>query len=157
VEGYNVYRSADGTAFTKISSDSLGAADNTFADPDPVWGKTWYSVESVSVAGKPSTLRTTITVERPLNAFHLVVSAEQNGANIDLTWAETGIPGLDAFYVYRKTGEGNAELMAMVKPGSGKWSDAGVAAGNDYLYTVVAEFKDGKRIIVNDGVLVVVR
>jgi hypothetical protein len=157
VDRYNVYRSADGITFTKISTDSLGPADNTFADPAPARGRIWYSVESVSVAGKASPLRTMITVERPLTAFHLVVSAEQNGANIDLTWADTGIPGLDAFYVYRKTGEGNAELMAMVKPGSGSWSDTGVAAGNDYLYTVVAEFTDGKRIIVNDGVLVVVR
>jgi len=157
VAGYNVYRAAESGSFVKLNASLIPLLQNTWTDPDPGFGIFRYAVESVQAGGKPSLLRTTVTAERPLNAFHLVVSAEQSGGNVALSWTDPAIAGLDALYIYRKTGNGPAELKAMVKPDKQTWTDAAVPAGTSCIYTVVGELKSGARFLVNDGVLVVIR
>jgi hypothetical protein len=157
IMGYNVYLIPSGLTPKKLNASLLPADGNTFLDKESGYGKFEYAVEAVSVAGKPSALRSYVTAERPLKEFHLVVSAQQTGNNIDLTWVNPDLPALDALYFYRQAGDQPAAMRSMVKPDKQTWTDAGILPGESYTYTVVAEYKDGVRILVNDGILVVTR
>ena len=119
-------------------------------------GPVFYEIESVSIAGIPSEVRTKAYAERALPDFHVVLVTEVNGTSVQITWIKPSFPGLDAFYFYRKEGAGASRMAGMVKPASQSWTDSGLTPGTTCIYTLVAEFKDGTRILVNEGVLVAV-
>jgi len=158
VAGFNVYRSYKESSVTKLNASLLPADMNSFVDKNPgAYGTFQYSVEAVSVGGKSSAMRTTVSVDRPRMSFHLVISSGQEENKVVLTWLDPDIPDLDVLYFYRKTGTEEVRLKKMVKPIVQTWTDEEIVPGNTYLYTVIAEFKDGARILVNDGIQVVTR
>ena len=156
VSGYNVYRSYRNSEPRKINSVLIPAETNTFTDNNPMgYGAYDYYIESVGPTGRSSAAQTVVHANLPVPGYHVVLTAVASDQGIVISWAPPGFPDLDAFYFYRKEGSAPARMAAMVKPGAGTWTDSGVKPGVSYIYTLVAEFRDGGRLLVNDGILAV--
>jgi hypothetical protein len=150
--GYNVYRSVNDGPVEPLNREPL--VENIFHDQVVgITGEITYQVESVNVAGKPSTLRTEVIVERDPVVVKLVISCSQVRNGIQLEWAPLSLEGIKTLQIYRQKDNDEPSLLSRVENSRGTYTDSRAVTGETYIYIVMAEMNDGRVIMVNDGVI----
>ena len=135
VDGYNIYRRTDDTAWLKAGSVSKDA--EFFEDKLVPGGKEYYycAVPFIgnSESQKVSTENSVYYIKAPQN-----VKATNTKEAIEVTWDV--VSGASEYCVYRKTGEsGTLNLVASITAGNElKYIDANVQVSEIYSYVVQA-------------------
>ncbi len=161
VAGFNVYRTADQGRKAELqqpvmlNKTLIHYSLNHFTDSTAgLEGEFLYEVESVNQQGKPSSLRSGARIDIVPEIPALILVASQDEGGITLSWQGLTDPDIEKLHIYRRKGEGQPELVASKPNNTGTWTDTKTVSGTSYSYFVEAEKSSGKKIIVNQGVLV---
>ncbi|MCK9448558.1 MAG: hypothetical protein M0Q41_06225 [Bacteroidales bacterium] len=151
--GYNLFKVGSDSIARKINAEPI--MENSFLDkPDTQEEIITYQVESLNPAGKPSALRTSITVERSNPQYQLLLSYTQKEDRIMLEWIPLRLEGIKQLHMMRQSGDEDALLLAKIPNERAFYTDQKVKRKTTYVYTVVAEMEDGRQIMVNSGLIV---
>jgi chitodextrinase len=138
VKGYRVWRSTDGTAFTKVADVSAtNATDGGLAVNTPYW----YRVDAYDAGGNVSPPSAAVQVKipditAPSPPSGLTVSGRGPG-RIDLAWAAaTDNVGVDRYRIYRRAGL-SAPFTLVGETAARTYRDSGLAL-QVYSYYVTA-------------------
>lgn len=153
VSGYNIYRKTEDSPFEKLNQELLPV--NTYRDNTlTTSGNIVYQVETVNRGGKPSHLRTETTVVFQPQQIKLVVSCIQTRNGLQLQWVPLETAGIEKLQIYRQKNEEDPILLTTVENSRGTYTDTQTENETSYIYTFMAAMKDGRTVMVNDGVII---
>ncbi|GEM_PF-980240 len=161
VAGFNVYRTsgqgrnAEIQKPVKLNKTLIHYSLNYFTDSTAgLEGEYLYEVESVNQLGKPSALRSGARIDIVPEIPVLILAARQDDSGIILSWQGLTDPDIVKLHIYRRKGEGLPELIASKPNSQGSLTDGKTTPGNSYSYWIEAEKTNGKKLMVNQGILV---
>jgi hypothetical protein len=161
VAGFNVFRTADQGRNAeiqkpvKLNPTLIHFSQNYWTDSTRgLEGGFLYEVESVNQTGQPSLLRSGVRIDVVPTVPVLILAARQDETGIILSWQGLSDKEITKLHIYRTKGDGVPELAASKPNMTDQWTDTKTTVGNSYSYYVEAECKNGKRLLVNPGILV---
>ncbi|MFN3556283.1 MAG: hypothetical protein ACK4VN_10000 [Bacteroidales bacterium] len=153
IMGYNVYRAHDGEEYQRLNPSPL--AENRFVDQHPPANREIsYQVESINPGGKPSSTRTTSSLQHHPPQIKLVLSCRQVRSGIQLEWVPLKVDGIRGLQILRQENNEEPVLLTRIANERGTYTDTRTSPETSYVYIMVAEMTDGRLIVVNDGVVV---
>ena len=137
---YNVKRSTvSGGPYSTIATD---VATTSFADTTAVNGTTYfYVVSAVNSAGEsPNSNQASATPAPPTNPNPpTALTARATGKKkIQLTWVQSGSPGVTQNKIYRSTVSGGPYGLIATIPATTSFNNTGLTSGTTYFYVVTA-------------------
>jgi len=152
VAGYNVYRKTENGPFEKLNQELLSV--NTYRDQTlAIPGDIIYQVESVNQGGKPSRLRTEATTVFQPQQIKLVVSCMHTRNGLQLQWVPLETTDIEKLQIFRQKNDEEPVLLTTIENSRGTYTDTQTENETAYIYTFLAETKNGHTIMVNDGVI----
>ncbi len=134
--GYRVYRSTDGTNFTKVAD--LAAGTTTYADSGLTAGTTYYYKITAwnSAAETPAAVAAQSTIALPAAPSGVNFSAVTS-SGITVNWTDNA-NNETGYRVYRSTDGVNFTKVADLAAGTKTFADTGLSASTTYYYKVSA-------------------
>lgn len=134
--GYNVYRSADGTTYTKINS-SGPVATTSYSDSGLLAGTTYYyKLTSINADGESQKSPELAAVTIPSEPTKPVAGTITSGS-VAVSW--TSVTGATGYNVYRSSAQASGYAKLNSTPLTGTiYTDSTVSASTKYYYKLTA-------------------
>lgn len=138
--GYNIYRSSDGTSYTKVNGDPV--ADTTYVATGLTNGQQyWFKITAVDTAGNESAYSSTVTAT-PVNVAPAVptgLTATEGDRQATLSWTANTEWDLAGYNIYRAdSAAGPYTKINSTLVTTAAYVDDALINGTTYWYRVTA-------------------
>jgi fibronectin type 3 domain-containing protein len=156
--GYKVYRKEmNEKNFTLLPNDTLARSKNYYSDSTAVEGKSYaYAVSAIDFYGNESakSLSAYYDKEQVVITPPTIIRAVNTDEGILVVWGQVADKNISAFKLYRGSAEGNAAVIATIKPENDQYLDKTAIKGLLYIYLISTVTGEGKESIKSSGVSV---
>ena len=150
--GYNIYINEENKIPTKLNSQIL--IQNFFVDSVyRIEGKYIYTVEGVGINNNVSANKIITTVNKYPPNIHVILDLKKQKDGIQISWKHPLNKQIAKLMLYKKYGQ-NKSVLKKIFPNNEDvvYLDTKVNTGTNYLYLLIAEMKNGKKVVINSGV-----
>lgn len=143
--GYIVYRSTNGSSFSKIKT--LTSSSTSYTNTGLTSGSSyWYAVASyqtsngkTSISSKSSSVKVTTTTSASVPTPKNFKIAEYSNSAVKFTWS--AVSGVTGYYIYRSTnGTSYTKIKDIISPSTTTYTNGSLSSGKKYYY-LIASYK----------------